>query len=102
MPQVFLQPHTQVKNGNVLKFFKDYWFLLIFIVTVAFGWSEMRAQIQANASIITKHEEVISDNRTRINETQLEAAVAKQKIEALEMNLNEIKTDIKTIIRTLK
>ena len=37
--------HEQVKNGNALKFVKDYWFIVLFIVSISFGWATLEARI---------------------------------------------------------
>lgn len=50
------EPHEQVKNGNVLRFIKDYWFIIAFIVTAAFAWSELRSQVQANGIVNDKQQ----------------------------------------------
>ena len=46
-----VEPHEQVKNGQVLKFIKEYWFLALFFGGLVFAWSEMRAQILAQEQI---------------------------------------------------
>ena len=40
-----MEAHEQVKNGNVLKFVKNYWFILVFIVGVAIAWSQMQGTV---------------------------------------------------------
>lgn len=50
------EPHEQVKNGNVLKFLKDYWFIVAFIFSTAYAWSELRAQVHANDMINQKQD----------------------------------------------
>ena len=51
-----MQPHEQVKNGNALQFIKEYWFILVFIVSAAFAWSEIRSQVQAGDIVDEKQQ----------------------------------------------
>lgn len=54
-----MEPHEQVKNGNAFQFIKDYWFILAFIVSISFAWSEMRSQVKANEIVDEKQQEQI-------------------------------------------
>lgn len=49
-------PHEQVKNGNALRFLKDYWFIIAFIVTVAMGWSQFQSAL-ANTNDVNDEQE---------------------------------------------
>lgn len=51
------EPHEQIKNGNVIKFLKDYWFILLAIIAMASAWATTQAQIQANTIVNEKQEE---------------------------------------------
>ena len=64
---VAVEPHEQVKNGNVLRFIKDYWFILVFIFSTAYAWSELRAQVQANDTINQRQEAQIDKLDTSLN-----------------------------------
>lgn len=62
-----VEPHAQLKNGNVLKFVKDYWFLIVFLFAAAFAWSEMRAQVEANRLMNDDQNTKIEHNATALN-----------------------------------
>ena len=62
-----MEAHEQIKNGNALKFLRDYWFIIVFLASALFGWSEMRAQIQASTIIDTKQQMQIDDLNKDLN-----------------------------------
>ncbi len=57
-----IEAHQQVKNGNVLKFLKDYWFLVVFIIGAAFAWSELRAEVKSNTDLNKEQKALIISN----------------------------------------
>lgn len=46
------EAHRQVKNGNVLRFARNYWFIIVFICGAAVAWSEIRGQVTRNTTNI--------------------------------------------------
>lgn len=65
--------HEQLKNGNALRFLKDYWFILVFIVSISFGWANIEAKINelGHDRFYGKDGQIleaeISENRNNIN-----------------------------------
>ena len=82
-----MDPHEQVKNGNVLKFIKDYWFIIAFIVSAAFAWSELRSQVHAG--------EIINEQQ------QQELKNIENSLEVLDKRYIEDITFIKTTLNQL-
>lgn len=41
-------PHEQIKNGRALRFIKEYWFIITFLFSMGFIWSEIRGQVNSN------------------------------------------------------
>ena len=68
------EAHEQVKNGNVLKFLKDYWFIFLFILGGAFAWSEVRGTVIQNVDKIFKVEVKADTNTASINDIKLQRA----------------------------
>lgn len=61
------EAYQQVQNGAVLKFLKQYWFLLVFLVAAAFAWSEIRAQVEANRTANIEQNAEIERNNESIH-----------------------------------
>ena len=62
--------NDQLKNGRALKFLKEYWFIIAFIVGLAITWSEMRGQVLANMVLNQEQEVDIKKNSDNINEQE--------------------------------
>lgn len=45
-----ISPHEQLKNGRALKFLKEYWFIVAFLFSMGFVWSEVRGQVAWNTA----------------------------------------------------
>ncbi len=58
-----------MKNGNVMLFLKNYWFILAFIVAVAMGWANLERGVSFNT-------EVNAEQTVFIDDLELEAQVA--------------------------
>lgn len=82
-----LEAHEQVKNGNVLRFIKEYWFILVFIISTAFAWSELRSQVHASIIVDEKQEleiEMLGANHNDLEKKYIEdVSVIKTKLEQL-------------------
>lgn len=80
-------PHEQVKNGNVVKFLKDYWFIFVFIVSASILFAELRGQILANQTINTTQQGQIEETAASVNALDKkyieDIAVIKTKLEQL-------------------
>lgn len=66
-----MEAHQQVKNGNVLKFLKDYWFLVVFLFVAAFSWSEVRGMVIQNIKDIGEVKIQAQENTAAISDLQL-------------------------------
>lgn len=40
-----IDPTQQIKNGNVLKSLKDFWFIVALIFSATFAWSEIKGSV---------------------------------------------------------
>lgn len=66
--------HEQLKNGNAFRFIKDYWFILVFIVTMAMAWSNFGAELKAQRQIDSAQEIKILENHGEITALQIQYA----------------------------
>ena len=82
-----MEAHEQLKNGNVLKFLKNYWFIVAFIIGVAISWSEMRGTIIQNVKDIIEVEASVEINTASVSEIKLKYA----------KDITYIKTTLETI-----
>lgn len=80
--------HEQVKNGNVVRFIKDYWFIIVAILGMAMSWASFKAELEANKIIDEKQED-----RIQVQATSLQA---------LDRKYIEDVTYIKTTLEELK
>lgn len=82
-----MEPHEQVKNGNVFKFVKNYWFIIVFIFGVAISWSEIRAGVTANRTVNDRQElriENVANTLNVLDKKYIEdVAIIKTKLEQL-------------------
>lgn len=78
------EAHQQIKNGNALKFLKDYWFIVVFIFGVAFAWSEVRGTVVQTVKDLVKVGVKADTNTASINEIKLGRAT----------DITQIKSDI--------
>lgn len=81
------EAHNQIKNGNVMKFLKNYWFIVVFIVATAVSWSEMRGMILQN----------IKDIDNQSTEIQQLAASMRTLSDTYIADITFIKTTLKTL-----
>jgi len=63
--------HEQLQNGNALKFVKNYWFIIVFIVSMAMAWSNFGAELKAHDIINNRQEVDIEENTSEINILEL-------------------------------
>lgn len=92
-----VEAHAQIKNGNVLKFLREYWFIFVAIITLAFAWSEIKAGLEAEQIINERQEVQIASNNLKISEIELNAAVSRERSDTMEKTLLEMRQDIKDI-----
>ena len=86
-----MEPTSQIKNGAVLKFMKEYWFILVTIVGLSMGWATIQARITASEIINISQQETIEENQTRIGKVELNAAVTTAVLLRLESDIKDIK-----------
>ncbi len=60
-------PHEQVKNGNVVRFIKDYWFILLAIVGMAMGWANFEAELRAEQKLNETQQKQIEITASALN-----------------------------------
>lgn len=58
-----VEAYEQMKNGNALRFIKDYWFIVSTLVVLTVGgsmlWADAEARIRANEIVNSKQSEEI-------------------------------------------
>ena len=62
-------PHQQVKNGTLLKFLKDYWFVVAVITAISTGaitWDRVKSQTEINRLEIEKQQISVEANATAL------------------------------------
>lgn len=64
--------------------------MFVLLVTIAVGWSEMRAQIKANQLVNLDQEAQIKANIERLNETNVKSAVSEERFKNLEQKVDNI------------
>lgn len=67
-----MNAHQQVKNGSVLKFLKDYWFIVLFIVGAAISWSEVRGSVLHNSAHIERVQASVVVNASEMSKLELQ------------------------------
>jgi len=81
--------HEQLKNGNAFRFIKEYWFIVVFIVSFAMAWSNFGAELKAQRFIDDKQEILIHQNSSEIDAVQLQYA----------QDVSIIKTQLEQLIK---
>ena len=64
-------PNQQVTNGNVLKFIKDYWFIVLIIFSIAMTWANFTGKININTKTNNTQDIDIKDNTASIGNLNL-------------------------------
>lgn len=65
-------PNEQITNGQVLKFFKEYWFVVVIIFSIAITWANFTRDISENTSTLGVHAEEIKSNTASLIEAELQ------------------------------
>ena len=80
-------PNQQVSNGQVLKFLKDYWFMVAVIFGMAFSWANFTRDIAQNTTVNTAQALEISQTKEDLNQQELtyieDITFIKTKLESL-------------------
>jgi len=84
--------NEQIKNGNLLKFFRDYWFIVTVIVGLAFTITNYARDVIENTQVNASQDELILQNTASIG------ALEKKYIE----DVSIIKTQLQAINEKLK
>ena len=69
-----VEASRQIKNGNVLKFLKDYWFLVLFIIGAAYAWAEMKGSTIQTFEGLIRVEAKVETNTISLNEIKIKYA----------------------------
>lgn len=85
-------PHEQIKNGSALKFFKEYWFVVALIFSLAVIWANTERDISFNTVTNEAQGAAIIQNTSDLR------VLDKQYTE----DISIIKTELKFIRETLK
>lgn len=79
--------HQQVKNGDAFKFFKDYWFIVALIFSIAMAWATLLGNVRLNTRVNETQDIDIKANRASIGSLELkytqDVAVIKTQLESL-------------------
>ena len=59
--------HEQVKNGNVVRFLKDYWFIVLAIIGMAMSWANFEAELKAEQKFNETQQKQIELTATALN-----------------------------------
>lgn len=93
--------HENPRQNNVLMEFlaKNAWALILVTSSVVAQWAVFGTRLDSLEHRVTTHEEILSDTRAQLAETQNQYSALEAKLEGIDENVNYIRSRLDQILR---